>query len=137
MKISVEALVKSDINAVWCAWTTPEDINQWNAASDDWHNPRSVNDLRVGGRFSYRMEARDGSMGFDFEGTYTKIDENRLIEYKMDDGRLVSIDFRSENDGVRVIETFDAEDESSAEQQRQGWQSILDNFVRHVDALNP
>ena len=137
MKISVEALVKSDINAVWCAWTTPEGINQWNAASDDWHNPRSVNDLRVGGRFSYRMEARDGSMGFDFEGTYTKIDENRLIEYKMDDGRLVSIDFRSENDGVRVIETFDAEDESSAEQQRQGWQSILDNFVRHVDALNP
>ena len=137
MKISVEALVKSDINAVWCAWTTPDDINQWNAASDDWHNPRSVNDLRVGGRFSYRMEARDGSMGFDFEGTYTKIDENRLIEYKMDDGRLVSIDFRSENDGVRVIETFDAEDESSAEQQRQGWQSILDNFVRHVDALNP
>ena len=137
MKITVEALVNSDIDAVWRAWTTPEDINQWNAASDDWHTPRSKNDLRVGGRFSYRMEARDGSMGFDFEGTYTKIDENRLIEYKMDDGRLVSIDFRSENDGVRVIETFDAEDESSAEQQRQGWQSILDNFVRHVDALNP
>ena len=75
MKISVEALVKSDINSVWCAWTTPEDINQWNAASADWHNPRSENDLRVGGRFSYRMEARDSSMGFDFEGTYTKIDE--------------------------------------------------------------
>lgn len=134
MKISVEALVKSDINAVWCAWTTPEDINQWNAASDDWHNPRSVNDLRVGGRFSYRMEARDGSMGFDFEGTYTKIDEKRQIEYKMDDGRLVSIDFKRENDGVRVIETFDAEDENSAEQQRQGWQSIVDNFARHVEA---
>ncbi len=137
MKISVKALVKSDINAVWCAWTTPEDINQWNAASDDWHNPRSENDLRSGGRFSYRMEAKDGSMGFDFEGTYTQIDENRLIEYKMDDGRLVSIGFTSESDGVGVIETFDAEDESTAEQQRQGWQSILDNFARHVEALNP
>ena len=134
MKISVETLVKSDINAVWSAWTTPEDINQWNAASDDWHNPSSENDLRVGGRFSYRMEARDGSMGFDFEGTYTNIDENRLIEYEMDDGRLVSIGFRSESDGVRVTETFDAEDEHSAEQQRQGWQSILDNFARHVES---
>ena len=134
MKISVEALVKSDSHAVWAAWTTPEDINQWNAASDDWHNPSSENDLRVGGRFSYRMEARDGSMGFDFEGTYTNIDENRLIEYEMDDGRLVSIGFRSESDGVRVTETFDAEDEHSAEQQRQGWQSILDNFARHVES---
>ena len=134
MKISVEALVKSDIHAVWSAWTTPEDINQWNAASDDWHNPSSENDRRVGGRFSYRMEARDGSMGFDFEGTYTNIDENRLIEYEMDDGRLVSIGFRSESDGVRVTETFDAEDEHSAEQQRQGWQSILDNFARHVES---
>ena len=134
MKISVEALVKSDINTVWRSWTTPEDINQWNAASDDWHNPRSENDLKVGGRFSYRMEARDGSRGFDFEGTYTKIDDKSLIEFKMDDGRLVSIDFRPENDGVRVIETFDAEGEHSAEQQRQGWQSIIDNFARHVEA---
>ena len=134
MKITVKALVKSDIDAVWHAWTTPEDINQWNAATNDWHNPRSENDLRVGGRFSYRMEARDGSMGFDFEGTYTKIDEKRQIEYKMDDGRLVSIDFKRENDGVRVIETFDAEDENSAEQQRQGWQSIVDNFARQVEA---
>lgn len=136
MKISVEALINADINAVWCAWTTPENINQWNAASDDWHNPKSVNDLKVGGRFSYRMEAKDGSMGFDFEGTYMKIDENKIIEYKMDDDRSVSVSFRSENDGVRVIETFDAEDEHSAEQQRQGWQSILDNFARHVEALN-
>ncbi len=137
MKISVEALVKSDINAVWRAWTTPKDINQWNAASDDWHNPRSENDLRVGGRFCYRMEARDGSMGFDFEGTYTKVDANRLIEYQMDDGRSVSIGFKSQKDGVRVVETFDAEDENSAEQQRQGWQSILDNFARHVEASGP
>ncbi len=135
MKISVEVLVKSDINAVWSAWTTPNDIKQWNAASDDWHTPRSENDLRVGGRFSTRMEARDGSMGFDFEGTYTKVDENKLIEYKMDDGRMVSVIFKTERNGVRVIETFDAEDENSAEQQRQGWQSILDNFARHVQAL--
>jgi len=135
MKISVETLVKSGIDAVWSAWTTPEDINHWNAASDDWHNPRSENDLNVGGRFSYRMEARDGSMGFDFEGTYTKIDENKFIEYKMDDGRMVSVDFRPEQEGVRVIETFDAEGENTAEQQRQGWQSILDNFARHVEAL--
>ncbi len=135
MKISVETLVKSDIDAVWSAWTTPEDINHWNAASDDWHNPSSENDLNVGGRFSYRMEAKDGSMGFDFEGTYTKIDENKFIEYKMDDGRMVSVDFRPEKEGVRVIETFDAEGENTAEQQRQGWQSILDNFARHVEAL--
>ena len=134
MKISIETLVKSNITMVWHAWTTPEDINRWNAASDDWHNPKSENDLREGGRFSYRMEARDGSAGFDFEGTYTRIEQDRLIEYEMDDGRSVSIQFRPENDGVRVIETFDAEDENSAEFQRQGWQSILDNFARHVEA---
>lgn len=135
MSITVSTLVDADINTVWSAWTTPADINQWNAASDDWHTPSSENDLQVGGRFSYRMEAKDGSMGFDFEGTYTKIVENELIEYRMDDGRQVSIGFANDNGGIRVTETFDAEDEHSAEQQRLGWQSILDNFSRYVETL--
>ena len=134
MKISIETIVKSDIATVWSSWVTPEDINQWNTPSDDWHNPSSTNDLRVGGRFSYRMEAKDNSMGFDFEGTYTKVIEKELIEYDMDDGRSVSIKFEPVEDGIKVVETFDAEDENSGEQQRQGWQSILNNFTKHVES---
>ena len=134
MKVSVATTVNADIEDVWSAWITPEEINQWNAASEEWHNPSSKNDLRVGGRFSYRMEARDGSMGFDFEGTYTNVTEHELIEYVMADDRRVSIQFAPADSGIRIVETFDAEDESSAEQQRQGWQSILDNFAKHVEA---
>ena len=134
LKITIQTTVKSSIEKVWTAWTTPADINQWNAASDDWHNPRSTNDLRVGGRFSYRMEAKDGSMGFDFEGTYTKLVHEKLIEYVLEDGRTVSVAFEPVSGGITVVEAFDAEDSNSAEMQRQGWQSILDRFGSYVEA---
>lgn len=133
MKIKVETIINSDIDQVWKAWNTPEDINRWNAASDDWHNPESRLDLKPGGTFSYRMEARDGSMGFDFEGTYSKVIEKNLIEYYMADGREVSVQFIQLEGGVMVVEEFDAETENDPELQRQGWQSILDNFKKHVE----
>ena len=134
LKFAIQTTVKLSIDKVWAAWTTPADINQWNAASDDWHNPRSTNDLRVGGKFSYRMQAKDGSMGFDFEGTYTKIVHEELIEYVLEDGRCVSVAFESASKGIAVVEKFDAEDSNSAEMQRQGWQSILDRFGSYVEA---
>ena len=136
MKITVETLVKGNLNAVWDAWNNPDDINQWNAASDDWHTTRSSVDLREGGTFSARMEARDGSAGFDFEGTYTRIVPQRLIEYRMEDGREVKVQFAEVQDGVLVRETFDAENENDPELQREGWQAILDNFGRHVERVH-
>ena len=134
MKIKIETIVYADPATVWAAWTTPDDISQWNAASDDWHTPRSSNDLRVGGQFSYRMEAKDGSMGFDFAGIYTKVVEQTLIEYTLGDARTVAVEFVPAGDSVKVIETFEAEDENSVEMQRQGWQNILNNFKRHVES---
>jgi uncharacterized protein YndB with AHSA1/START domain len=133
MKITVEAVVNAPIEAVWRAWITPDDIIQWNTASPDWHTTRSSVDLRVGGTFSSRMEARDGSMGFDFAGTYTRIVPNRLIEATFGD-RTLLVEFSVGPGGVTVTETFDAESTHSLEQQRQGWQSILNNFARHVEA---
>lgn len=132
MKITVEAVVKADLSKVWGAWNDPEEIKQWNAASEDWHTPRSSVDLREGGKFVSRMEAKDGSEGFDFEGTYTRIAPRHLIEYRMGDGRDVRVEFKPEAGGVLVRETFDAETQNPAELQRQGWQAILDNFARHV-----
>lgn len=134
MQITIQTIVKAGIESVWAAWTTPDDINQWNAASDDWHNPRSSNDLRPGGQFSYRMEARDGSFGFDFGGTYTNVVEHQLIEYVLGDGRAVSVCFEPVEAGVQVIETFEAEDVHVAEMQKQGWQSILNRFAAYVEA---
>jgi uncharacterized protein YndB with AHSA1/START domain len=132
-KITVEAKIAAPIGKVWHAWNTPEDIKQWNAASDDWHTTKSTVDLRVGGAFSSRMEAKDGSMGFDFAGTYTRIAEHQLIESSFGDRTLV-VEFLSGPDGVTVRETFDAESTFSVEQQRQGWQAILNNFKKHVEA---
>ncbi len=134
MKITIETLVRSTLDKVWSAWTTPADINQWNAANDDWHNPRSENDLRVGGRFCYRMEAKDGKMGFDFEGTYTKVLPRKTIEYVLGDNRSVAVTFEPAGGAVKVVETFEAEDANSAEMQRQGWQSILNRFSAYVEA---
>jgi len=133
MKITVETLVDSEISAVWKAWNTPDDIQEWNTASEDWHTTSSSVDLEKGGKFTSRMEAKDGSMGFDFSGTYTKVVENRLIEYDLDDGRSVKVEFIEEEDGMKVIETFDAETENSPEMQREGWQAILNNFARFVE----
>jgi uncharacterized protein YndB with AHSA1/START domain len=132
MKITVETLVKADLNKVWRAWNNPEDIKRWNAASDDWHTTASTVDLREGGTFSARMEAKDGTEGFDFEGTYTRIVPRQLIEYRMSDGREVKVEFSERAGEVLVRETFDAETENTPEMQRAGWQAILDNFARHV-----
>jgi uncharacterized protein YndB with AHSA1/START domain len=133
MKITVETTIKAPIAKVWSAYTTPEDIKQWNAASDDWHTTKSTVDLREGGAFSSRMEAKDGSFGFDFAGTYTKIVPNRLIEYSFGD-RIGLVEFVSAGDSVTVRVSFDAESQNSVEQQRQGWQAILNNFAKHVAA---
>lgn len=134
MKITVETVVNADRERVWHAWNNPSDIEQWNAASDDWHTTRSSVDLREGGTFTSRMEAKDGSAGFDFEGTYTRIVPRERIEYRMSDGREVSVEFIDEDDGVRVRNTFDAETENPPEMQRQGWQAIVDSFGRYVEA---
>lgn len=135
MEITIDAFIRSDIASVWKAWNSPDDIMAWNSASPDWHTTSSTVDLRPGGKYSSRMEAKDGSMGFDFEGTYTNIIEHELIESVMSDGRAIKVQFIAENDGVRVVETFDAETENSPEMQRQGWQAILDNFGRYVEKL--
>lgn len=134
MKITVETQVSAPVDTVWKAYTTPENIVQWNAASDDWHTPSASVDLREGGHFCSRMEAKDGSMGFDFEGTYTHIVENSLIEYAFGD-REAQVEFIESENTVTVRVTFDAEDSHSIEQQRDGWQSILDNFKHHVEAV--
>lgn len=131
MKITVETTVDAPIEKVWRAYNNPQDIMQWNAASDDWHTTASSVDLRVGGAFSSRMEARDGSMGFDFAGTYTKIIPHELIAYSFGD-RMAQITFKESSQGVVVRVTFDSEPTNSIEQQRAGWQSILDNFKRYV-----
>jgi uncharacterized protein YndB with AHSA1/START domain len=133
LKVTVETNVMAPIAEVWRAYTTPEDIKQWNAASDDWHTTAASVDLREGGNFSSRMEAKDGSMGFDFAGTYTKIIEPKLIEYSFGD-RKAQVEFTPVQTGVSVRVTFDSESAHSIEQQRQGWQSILNNFARHVQA---
>jgi uncharacterized protein YndB with AHSA1/START domain len=133
MKISVETTVAAPIEQVWRAYTTPEDIKQWNAASNDWHTTAATVDLRVGGAFSSRMEAKDGSMGFDFAGTYTKIVKHKLLEYSFGD-RAAQVEFSAKPKGVGVRVTFDSEPTHSVEQQREGWQAILNNFARHVEA---
>jgi uncharacterized protein YndB with AHSA1/START domain len=132
-RITVEASIAAPIGQVWRAWNSPEDIKQWNAASDDWHTTQSSVDLRAGGAFSSRMEAKDGSMGFDFAGTYTKVVEHQLIESSFGD-RVLLVEFVSGPDGVMVRETFDAESTYPLEQQRQGWQAILNNFKKHVES---
>ena len=135
MQITVETLVKAPIAAVWSAYTTPEDIKQWNTASEDWHTTKSTVDLREGGAFSSRMEAKDGSFGFDFAGTYTKIVPHALIEYAFGD-RVGVVEFVTNADSVTVRVRFDAESTHPVEQQREGWQSILNNFAKHVEAGN-
>ena len=133
MKITVETLVNATIAKVWSAYTTPEEIKQWNTASDDWHTTKSSVDLRVGGAFSSRMEAKDGSFGFDFAGTYTKILPLQLIEYSFGD-RTGAVEFVPSSSGVTVRSTFEVESENPVEMQRQGWQAILNNFAKHVEA---
>lgn len=134
--ITVTTTVNAPALKVWKFWTTPFHIMQWNAASDDWHCPHAENDLRDGGRFLFRMAARDGSMEFDFIGRYDRIVENQLIEYTMDDGRKARIEFKEENGNTTVIESFDPENMHSPEMQQAGWQSILDHFKKYAESLN-
>ena len=133
-KITVEAIANAPVEKVWKAWNAPSDIVQWNTPDPSWHTPSSENDLRVGGKFKNRMEAKDGSFGFDFEGTYDKVEPDQEISYTMGDGRQATNLF-TEQDGKTTIQTtFDAETQNDPEFQKQGWQSILNNFVKYVES---
>lgn len=132
-KVTVKSNIKSNLKKVWTYWTAPEHITNWNFATADWHCPSAKNNLKVGGTFNSRMEAKDGSMGFDYSGTYTKVVPHAEIEYALEDGRKVTISFKKEGDSVAIVETFDVEDTNTMEQQRMGWQAILDNFKGYVE----
>jgi uncharacterized protein YndB with AHSA1/START domain len=132
-KITIETEVLAPIEKVWACWNNPEHITKWCFASDDWHAPQAASDLRVGGKFTTRMEAKDGSSGFDFGGTYLDIKENEVVEYEMGDNRNVRTTFVPTEKGVKVTETFEAEDQNPIEMQRAGWQSILNNFKKYVE----
>lgn len=133
--ITVECTVKAPIEKVWKSWTEPSHIMNWNNASDDWHTPTAENDLKVGGKFNYRMEAKDGSFGFDFWGIYDKVKEHESIEYTMGDGRKAWITFSGWGNEITVTETFEAETENSLDLQKTGWQAILDNFKKYTESL--
>jgi len=132
MKITVETVVNAPVAKVWAAYNSPEDIKAWNTPADDWHTTSSTVDLRVGGQFCSRMEARDGSVGFDFAGTYTEVEPEKRIAYSMGDRDAV-VEFAPQAQGTQVRVTFDAEDQNPVEMQRDGWQAILDNFRKHVE----
>jgi len=131
--ITIQTTVNAPLKKVWECWNQPEHITKWAFASDDWESPSAENDVRVGGKFITRMQAKDGSAGFDFEGTYTAVKEHELIEYDMSDGRHVKVEFEATPEGVTVTETFDPEDENTQEVQRDGWQAILDNFKKYTE----
>jgi uncharacterized protein YndB with AHSA1/START domain len=135
-KITVEATIKAPVEKVWKLWTLPEHITKWNHANDEWHSPRAENHLRPGGKFSIRMEAKDGSFGFDFEGEYTEVKANELIAYVMSDGRRTEITFTGAGNETKVTETFDAEETNSIDMQRDGWQAILNNFKKYAEATS-
>lgn len=134
--ITIQANVNSPVEKVWKIWTSPEHIIKWNNASEDWHTTKAENNLQAGGKFLSRMEAKDGSMGFDFSGVYSEVKTNELIEYTLDDRRNVKIVFTRKSQETKVILTFDAENTHSLELQRTGWQSILDNFKRYTETIN-
>ncbi|MCK9423207.1 MAG: SRPBCC family protein [Bacteroidales bacterium] len=134
--IKIRATIKAPVEKVWNLWTDPKHIIQWNNASDDWHTPKSENDLHVGGKFLSRMEAKDGSLGFDFAGEYSKIELFKQINYTIGDGRKVKVSFVSKGNETTVTETFEAEQTHTIEMQQTGWQSILDNFKKYVETLS-
>lgn len=133
--ITVEAVVNAPIEKVWKAWSEPQHITKWCAASDDWHAPAAENDLRTGGKFSTTMAAKDGSMSFDFNGIYTNVKNHDVIEYDIADGRKVKITFAANGNETKVTETFEAEGTHPIEMQRGGWQAILDNFKKYTESL--
>ena len=133
--ITVEATIDAPVAKVWEAWNEPAHITQWCSASDEWHTPKSENDLRPGGEFLSRMEAKDGSMGFDFGGTYDEVRINEYIAYTLDDDRKVTVSFAADDSGTRIIETFEAEQENPVEMQQGGWQAIMDNFKKYAESI--
>lgn len=135
-EITVETTVQAPVEKVWTFWTDPIHITKWNFASDEWHSPFAENDLREGGKFTSRMETKDGSFGFDFGGVYDEIKLHEVIAYTMEDGRKVRISFKDRAGETEIIETFDAETSHSIEVQQQGWQAILNNFKKYVDSTN-
>jgi uncharacterized protein YndB with AHSA1/START domain len=132
--ITVQAQIDAPVGQVWNFWTSPEAITKWNQASDDWHTPYVDNNVRIGATFLWRMEAKDGSFGFDFGGTYKVVKLNEQIQYEMEDGRNVKINFEPVEGKTKVTETFEAENQNSLELQRAGWQAILDNFRKYVES---
>lgn len=132
--ITVEATINAGVEKVWEFWTNPEHITQWAFASDDWHAPYADNDARTGGKFKTTMAAKDGSFSFDFEGEYSNVEEHALIEYTMADGRWVKISFAGDGKTTRVVEEFVPENQNSIEMQKGGWQAIMDNFKKYVEA---
>lgn len=135
-EITIEASIQAPVEKVWEYWTEPNHIKKWNSASDDWHTPFAENDLRPGGKFTSRMEAKDGSMGFDFGGVYDDVKLHEVVSYTLGDGRKVKITFKGQGNETEVIETFEAETENPVDFQRQGWQAILDNFKRYAEQTN-
>ncbi|GJM74574.1 activator of HSP90 ATPase [Paenibacillus macerans] len=133
--IKVEAIVHAPVESVWKYWTEPKHITKWNQASDDWHTPYAENDLRAGGKFVSRMEAKDGSFGFDFGGVYDEVNMNESISYTLGDGRKVKIDFIRQGDDTKIIEAFEAEETNAIEMQQAGWQAILDNFKKYAEGV--
>ncbi len=131
--ITVEAVVQAPVESVWEYWTDPKHIMKWNSASEDWHTPFAENDLTVGGKFVSRMEAKDGSFGFDFGGTYDEVETHSKIAYSLGDGRKVSIDFIRQGNETKIVEAFDAEGSNPVEMQQAGWQAILDNFKKYAE----
>jgi uncharacterized protein YndB with AHSA1/START domain len=134
--ITVEAIVNAPVEKVWKAWTTPGDITRWNSPSPDWHSPKAEHELKAGGQFNYRMEAKDGSAGFDFCGVFDVITPNRYIEYTIADGRKVKVNFIPDGPQTKVSETFEAEDQNAMEMQKAGWQAILDCFKNYAETNN-
>jgi uncharacterized protein YndB with AHSA1/START domain len=132
-KVTIETTVNAPVEKVWKYWSAPEHITTWCTPAPEWHAPRAENDLRTGGTFSTRMEAKDGSFGFDFGGVYDNVKTNELIEYTMADGRQVVINFTSNGNQTHIVETFDTENENPVEMQRAGWQAILDNFKKYTE----
>jgi uncharacterized protein YndB with AHSA1/START domain len=132
--LTVESTINAPVQKVWKFWTLPEHITKWNSASDDWHTPSATNDLRAGGAFTARMEAKDGSFGFDFGGVYDAVRNNEYIEYTMGDGRKVQVTFSAEGNGTKVSESFEAEGSNPLEMQQGGWQAILDNFKKYTES---
>ncbi|HQE34112.1 MAG TPA: SRPBCC family protein [Flavobacterium alvei] len=131
--ITVETLIKAPIEKIWEFWTNPEDITKWCTASEDWHTTRAENNLKTGGKFLTRMEAKDGSFSFDFEGIYTDVITNEKIGYTTLDDRKVDITFSQTESGIQITETFEAENENPIEMQKMGWQAILNNFKTYIE----